>query len=273
MYGSSAGGICGLCGSLCLPFDEVKKRVMLQEGRRVKFGRSDFKLALRYPLREWVTTLGLGALYGACLFSLSFFGIYGAAGALGTFGLFPAFIANAMMFGCSLSVINTLGSGRTDCRDVFDISSQLAEIGTVLVTGCSIFLAIGWPLVLGVMTGSGIATWLAVVWIVIYYPMSLLVAAGTGSFWATVNPGEALRAARGMGRIYWKLLLMYLIVILAAGACVAAVVFKVMSWGFSLPTFLTLGVVVGLPAFYANMVIACLIGRAVFKSTPDPYSP
>lgn len=107
---------------------------------------------------------------------------------------------------------------------------------------------------------------LALCWAVFYHPMALLVAGWTESLKSVLNPLVGLDTIRHMGPNYFKAFLMYLAVQLVA--LVFQVVVGVLTAPFDLPlvgnlpgTFLG-----GVVTFYTSLVIACLLGLALFKS-------
>lgn len=55
LIGSGAGSICALCGSLCLPYEDMRQRTLQLADRRSKLGWHDLRLALRYPCQEPLT--------------------------------------------------------------------------------------------------------------------------------------------------------------------------------------------------------------------------
>jgi hypothetical protein len=265
--GSSDAAICQSCGSLCLPLARVRARVVLLADRRSNFGFADLRLALRYPLPEAVTCLGLGVIYGASLFSLPFFNIGYAGILLGSLGLIPAFVGNSMMFGCALRIVEQVHAGRMDCAEAFDVTPLLADVWDTAKLGIAILLSLGWLYVVGSRVGLSPATSveLTTIWMVFTYPAVLSVAAINRGFWSTINPALLLSTIMRMRGNYWRLLAMCLSIMLAIGASIALIALTLLPAEVSLPIYLTLGVVVGPPIFYANMVIACLVGRALFK--------
>ena len=107
---------------------------------------------------------------------------------------------------------------------------------------------------------------LAFGWAVFYHPMALLVAGWTESLKSVLNPLVGLDTIRHMGSNYFKAFLMYLAVQLAAFAFYFAV--GALTAPFDLPlvgnlpgTFLG-----GVVTFYTSLVVACLLGLALFKS-------
>lgn len=106
---------------------------------------------------------------------------------------------------------------------------------------------------------------LALGWAVVYYPMALAVAGYTEDFWATVNPLVGLDTIRRMGMVYVKAFLMYLCVEVAG--LVVGVIIHIVTAPFDMPfvgnlpaTFLN-----GMVTFYINLVIACILGLALYK--------
>lgn len=107
---------------------------------------------------------------------------------------------------------------------------------------------------------------LALCWAVFYYPMALLVAGWTESLKSVLNPLVGLDTIRHMGSNYIKAFLMYLAVQLVSFVFYIAV--GLLTAPFDMPlvgnlpgTFLGGGV-----TFYTSLVIACLLGLALFKS-------
>jgi len=103
-------------------------------------------------------------------------------------------------------------------------------------------------------------------WAVFYHPMALLVAGWTESLKSVLNPLVGLDTIRHMGSNYFKAFLMYLAVQL--GALAFHFVVGVLTAPFDLPlvgnlpgTFLG-----GVVTFYTSLVVACLLGLALFKS-------
>ena len=106
----------------------------------------------------------------------------------------------------------------------------------------------------------------ALAWAVFYYPMALLVAGWTESLKSVLNPLVGLDTIRHMGSNYFKAFLMYLGV--QAVAVVLQFVVALLTAPFDLPlvgnlpgTFLG-----GVVTFYTSLVVACVLGLALFKS-------
>lgn len=107
---------------------------------------------------------------------------------------------------------------------------------------------------------------LALGWAVFYHPMALLVAGWTESLKSVLNPLVGLDTIKRMGSNYFKAFLMYLVVQLVAFALSFGV--GVLTAPFDMPlvgnlpgTFLG-----GIVTFYTSLVVACLLGLALFKS-------
>ena len=122
---------------------------------------------------------------------------------------------------------------------------------------------------------------LALCWLLCYYPVAVLVAGDTQRFTATINPLTGLNAISRIGGSYWKLFLMYLGLIGLTGALGGTILIVTIPHDLltglgtiwlpviNLLTFLPLSIVLGLLIFYTNIVIAFLIGRALFKSADE----
>jgi hypothetical protein len=107
---------------------------------------------------------------------------------------------------------------------------------------------------------------LALGWAVFYYPMALLVAGWTESLKSVLNPLVGLDTIRHMGFNYFKAFLMYLAVQFMALGLYFVV--GLLTAPFDLPlignlpgTFLG-----GIVTFYTSLVVACVLGLALFKS-------
>ncbi|MGH9821951.1 MAG: hypothetical protein ACREDR_01630 [Blastocatellia bacterium] len=269
--GSFTARVCDVCGSLCIRFGDHRNRQRLAADRRGSFGARDLAIALALPFRHFASTFLLGLVLGAGLFSLPFFhvGIVGLL--LAAVGLVPALMATSFMLGCMLQLIGAVEAGRTDNREGYDVVALLADAFDTLVLGAAIVLAVSWPYLLGLVfkLTSQIPAWPFLCWAVLFYPMGLIVAFRTDRFWPTVNPVAGFGAAFEIGKVYLRFLACYLVVVAALGILLRLVALPVLEAGFSFPTYLVLGLVLGPPIFYANVAIACLIGRALFKSGPD----
>jgi hypothetical protein len=103
-------------------------------------------------------------------------------------------------------------------------------------------------------------------WAVFYYPMALLVAGWTEDFKSVVNPLVGLDTMRHMGATYFKAFLMYLgveVVSFFAGLFVA-----LLTAPFNMPFIGNIPgkFIGGVVTFYTSLVIACVLGLALFKS-------
>jgi hypothetical protein len=107
---------------------------------------------------------------------------------------------------------------------------------------------------------------LSVLWAVFYYPMALAVAGYTESFGSTVNPLFGLDAMRRMGATYAKAFLMYLVVEVV-GVGIMFIV-GIITAPFNMPMVgnLPATFISGIITFYTSLVLACILGLALFKS-------
>jgi hypothetical protein len=107
---------------------------------------------------------------------------------------------------------------------------------------------------------------LALAWAVFYYPMALSIAGYTEDFWSVVNPLVGLDTIRRMGSTYFKAFCMYLI-IQFIGSVLNVITYWVLA-PFDLPFLgnLPAHFVVGAITFYTSLVLACVLGLALYKS-------
>ncbi len=106
---------------------------------------------------------------------------------------------------------------------------------------------------------------LALLWAFFYYPMALTVAGYTEDFWSVINPLVGLDTIRRMGLTYFKAFGMYLAV-QAVGSFISLVTYLVLS-PFNMPFVgnLPARFVNGSVTFYTSLVIACILGLALYK--------
>ncbi len=107
---------------------------------------------------------------------------------------------------------------------------------------------------------------LAVAWAVFYYPMALAVAGYTEDFKSVLNPLVGLDTIRRMGATYARAFAMYAFVQIVAG--VIGLMVGVVTAPFDMPFFgnLPATFINGTVTFYASLVIACVLGMALYKS-------
>lgn len=121
-------------------------------------------------------------------------------------------------------------------------------------------------LILGLSGGVLALFGVALAWAIFYYPMALLVAGYTEDFWAVVNPMVGLDTIRRMGMNYVKAFFMYLFVEIV-GLIMMGIFFIVLS-PFNMPFVGNLPALFmsGISTFWSSMVVAVILGFALFKS-------
>ena len=104
-------------------------------------------------------------------------------------------------------------------------------------------------------------------WALFYYPMALTIAGYTEDFWAVVNPMVGLDTMRRMGWTYIKAFLMYICVQIPAVFLIG--IFYIILSPFNLPFFGNLPALFmsSIVTFCTSLVIACILGFALFKSS------
>ncbi len=106
----------------------------------------------------------------------------------------------------------------------------------------------------------------ALLWAFCYYPMALTMAGYTGDFKSVINPLVGLDTMRRMGLVYVKAFAMYAVVELVGYALIALI--EIVTAPLDMPLIGNLPgkFMEGAVAFYFNLVIACLLGLALYKS-------
>jgi hypothetical protein len=107
---------------------------------------------------------------------------------------------------------------------------------------------------------------LAIAWAAFYHPMALLVAGWTESFKSTINPLVGIDTMRHMGANYFKAFLMYLTVTAASFTLDAVVAFVTSPFDMPFVGNIPARFIGGVVTFYTSLVIACVLGLALFKS-------
>lgn len=216
-----------------------------------------------------MSTVGFGALFGAGLFGLPFLTLGQPGILLGGVGLLPAFLMFSMMAGVLLQTIRAVDIGVHASDDPFDATRLLTDIFETASMGLALILAVAWPYLAALATGIAdrVPSWAFVAWVMIYYPLALTVAARSRQFFLTVNPLAGITAIREFGSRAPSLLVMNVVTLLAVGYPLYRFLrYLLKPESFYLPVFLVIGVAVGPFIFAANITIACLVGRALFKS-------
>lgn len=105
----------------------------------------------------------------------------------------------------------------------------------------------------------------SLVWGIFYYPMALAVAGYTQSFGSVINPMVGLDTIRRMGGTYFKAFAMVLLIQVVS--FIVAIIVAVITAPFALPFFgnLPATFIDGSLTFYFNLVVACVLGLALYK--------
>ena len=272
-YGNAA--VCSRCGELCIPVATAEIQSVRQAHLAGGYGLNDFALAIQYPFKDPIA-LGVTALvYGVLLL----FGIYGRAFAAG------------LLFGDMSHAIRRVSMGHFDegpSPDLSDPGDLIFEAGKL---GSGVALITYGPLVLVAYftlsslfdadfdslasVGAGlIGLGIAGLWALFYYPMALLVAGYTNSFFATINPLVGVATMGRLGLDYVKAYLMVAAVFLiqfvltrmvgVIGPLSEGMPSKLIEAGIWLLQY----VIQGSIAFVASMVMAALLGLVLYKR-PD----
>ncbi|HXD30030.1 MAG TPA: DUF4013 domain-containing protein [Pyrinomonadaceae bacterium] len=99
--------VCPLCGDMCKPFDEVRKRIQHQSFQNSGFGLADLGRALAYPFHHKIALVFGAAVYG-------FLQLAGFRGKI---------VAFVIMFGCISHVISQVAWGKLNRSFLPDFSA------------------------------------------------------------------------------------------------------------------------------------------------------
>jgi hypothetical protein len=97
--------------------------------------------------------------------------------------------------------------------------------------------------------------------------MALLVAGWTESFKSTINPLVGLDTMRHMGSNYFKAFAMYLVVQVAGFTLDFVVSFVTSPFDMPFVGNVPARFIGGIVTFYTSLVIACVLGLSLFKSS------
>lgn len=322
--------LCSVCGDLCKPFADVRKKQMLRQSQTSGFGFNEFGLAIVYPFRHPFSVLLMAVIYAV----------------LSILGLKGQIVACGILFGSMSHVINQFAWGATNCglypsfesfswwdnviRPMFlSIGIYIVTFGPVIVLSLAILFGVltlaspetkrqamqqpnsemsqrdidgllhkadpGYPapkpveqtpqptpgemkgqkksdaagsalLALGLSGTALVLLLLCLGWALFYYPMALTIAGYTEDFWAVVNPKVGLDTMRRMGLTYLKAFFMYLCIQIPA-LFLMVIMFIILA-PFNMPFFGNLPALFmsGIITFIGSLMVACILGFALFKS-------
>lgn len=108
---------------------------------------------------------------------------------------------------------------------------------------------------------------LALLWGFLYYPMALTVAGYTQTIGSVLNPLVGLDTIKRMGGTYVKAFLMYLAV--GVVSLVITIVVLIITSPFEMPVVGNLPgkLLNGIATFYTSLVISCILGLSLYKSS------
>jgi len=264
--------VCETCKSHCLPFKDVLEKVNLLIDKRSGFGSRDTKMALLFPLQEIFVFLLLSGLYGVSLYGIVSFSPTGQGILSGIFGLMFAFCCTSIMFGCVSRIIEHVDQGRTEQRDVLEITSLLSNLPDVITQGFGLLFAISWPgLVAASMGFSSTAVFaIFICWAFVYYPLALGAMTLSHGVFAPVNPIRGLQVLAEMGTNSLLFLGRYLATIIVSVGLILILFLIAAKAGVGVFSAAVLAIPIGIIVSYANAVIAFTMGRCFFKAAYNP---
>ncbi|MBX7219135.1 MAG: DUF4013 domain-containing protein [Blastocatellia bacterium] len=272
-------GICPSCGGMCVKYAEVKQQTSRVMAQNSDFGGDDMAGAFTFPLKDPI------ALTAACI-------LYGF---LGMGGFIGWVVANGILFGAISRVIRRVSDGHTDGQWMPEMSSFWDDFVHPALLGLGVSIISFGPMLVGitiVLGGIGsvfmgkatpgnifatagalaVVVLIGLLWAVFYYPMALLVAGFTQNFGAVLNPLVGFDTMKRMGRNYFMAFGVCLVVLLVGGVIQFILNSVLNATGLVfVPLFgkLASNIVEAVISFYTNLVIAYLLGRALFKSAAN----
>lgn len=264
--------ICTLCGSLCRPFEEVSAKQSAQLSLGAGFGLADFARALAYPFNDKVSLLL------ACVF-------------FGFIDMLPHIYATlfsyGLLFGSMSYIINRVAMGKLEggilpdfSENIFDTlfgGARLALAVAIITYGPMLLLlfvfmgTIGFSSLEGAVASLGIPILVGGLWALLYYPMALLVAGFTRSFFAVINPVVGIDTIMRMGLTYVKAYFMCFAVYIPLFIFQTVVQQVMDTTAETAPalliagTFLFGNIAIGSAKFLAAAIVSCILGLALWK--------
>lgn len=269
-YGNAA--LCTLCGELCKPYGEAQATIKRAVDRYSGFGLADLAAGFAYPLKDPVAFV-LAAIF------------YGFLNLVGTYGRFAA---AGVLFAYMSYAIRRVAMGHYDEGPSPDLSDPGEWLFESAKCGLAVTIVTFGPLIalflygvgggvegLGDLATVGAGMLLALAWAVLYYPMAMLVAGYTADFVSIVNPLVGLSTMKLMGAVYWKAYAMCAAMFVVQWVLVSTLGAFDEQIELKLPPlvggvlFLLLSIAKGAIWFYASMVMAAVLGLAVFKKADE----
>jgi hypothetical protein len=264
--------VCETCKSHCLPFKDVLEKVNLLIDKRSGFGFHDIKMALGFPLQEMFVFLLLSGIYGLSLYAVISFSPSGPGILSAVFGLLFAFVCTSIMFGCVSRIIEHVDQGRTEQKDVMDITSLLSNLPDVMTQGFGLLFAVSWPGLVAASMGFSSTVVLAILicWAFVYYPLAMGAMTLSHGVFAPVNPIRGLQVLAEMGTNALLFLGWYFVTAIVSVGLISVMFLIAGATGVGVFAATVLAVPIGIIVSYANAVIAFTLGRCFFKAAYNP---
>jgi hypothetical protein len=281
--------ICIACGDMCNKIGEVveKANIAVQSanfyGQAKDFGATELVKAFQYPLKFPTSLVTSIILYSILAFGSGFSWMITA-------------MKVAFLFSCMSLTIRQVSAGRMDRNFLPDLTSftffddivkpVALSVGVSLVTfGPLLIVAIvflksmfafdgGGREALQIMAATGIIVLilggLSLLWALFYYPMAIAIAGFTQDFASTINPSTGIDTMRRMGSVYIKAFVMYL-AIFAVGSGINFFLAIILTPVLAVPFFggLIYDAISGGFTFYTSIVVACVLGTALYKCAEE----
>lgn len=265
------------CGEMCRSYQELKQTTMKLVAKSGSIGPTDFVDALTYPLKDIGGLVMLTVVYCILNFGANFAGMA---------SLLLLAMAFAIDFNCISRIIRNVSDGETQPKIVPEISDPWDDIFFPCVLGLGVMIISFGPMIIsiiftvqsamalifkggdslkGTLQGglglSLIAVVVSAVWGFFYYPMALLIAGYTHNLGSVLNPLVGLDTMRRLGSQYFVAFAFYLVTI-------------AMQFGINILINIVIGqiggsIINGAISFYFSLVVAYLLGLALFKRSDE----
>ena len=283
--------VCPVCDAFCVAAKEYeeqqelvrqRQRSMMEELQTIAtYPLSDptayvmlavfsglFALGARVGGMMWVigTIVSMGALYGYCFYALNRVASGNLKGFMPQIGDFWEFVEpcklgiTAFLASTGPLLLIVMWSGISVAKSFMADNPPAVEMSVVHAQPSEEEEIAEGPKVSGGMLL--LATLLlipAILWKIVYTPVSLTVAALSRSVLSTLNPVIAMDTVKRMGTVYWQAMLIY--TILAFGQWVLNFLLSFIPFiGWIFASFVDA---------YVYLCIGCTLGLAVFKKAPE----
>lgn len=270
LYGNAA--ICLNCKQPCRNLQEHQENTKRLVQRTSGFGIQDFVLALKYPFKDWIGIVVVAIVFGMLQMFL------GRLGNILALGILLGYISHAIR---RISLGHIEDGPAPDLSDIGEVFfTALRLVTAIAIVTFGPLIAVVFMGISSIVEGSfdllsfGAGFLISALWALLYYPMALLVAGYTDSFFAVINPLVGIDTIRRMGLTYVKAYVMYLIITIFQFTATATINIALSLATLGSPLlgifgYIAQNILASAVYFITSMMVAAVLGLAVFKSADD----